>query len=156
MRERAAAGFYQQGIDMSVVAPVELDDLVASRERAREPNARRSRFRAAIHHPHFLDRRHPLADQFRHFHFERIRNSKAQPARGSVAHGVHDHFRRMPENRRPPAPDVIEIFISIEIPNFRAFCTRDKERFATNVTKRAHGRIHPAGNPFAGARKKLR
>ena len=47
---------------MPVIAAVELDDLIASGERAREPDARHRRFRAAVHHSHFFDGRHPFAD----------------------------------------------------------------------------------------------
>src|SRR5438132_6443683 len=106
---------------MSVVTTVELDDRVTPRERACETNAGHGRFRAAVHHPHFLDRRHPVADQLRHFHLERIWNSKAQATRTRLAHRVHNDFWCMTENRRSPTPDVIDVLLSIDIPNFCAF-----------------------------------
>ena len=68
MSERAAACFDEEPIDVAVITAIELDDLIASGERARQANARHRCFRAAVNHPHFLDRRNPIADQFRHLH----------------------------------------------------------------------------------------
>ena len=92
VRERAAARLDEQRIDVAVITAFELDDLVATGESAREPQARHRRFRPAVDHPHFFDRRNPAADQFRHFHFERIGNSKTDTARRRVANRL-DHDR---------------------------------------------------------------
>ena len=72
MGERAAAGFHQKRIDMPMITAIEFDDFVAAGEPAREPDTGHGCFGSAVHHPHFLDRRHPVADQFRHFDFKRI------------------------------------------------------------------------------------
>ena len=146
MSERAAARFDQQRIDMSVVTTVELDDFVAARETAGQPKARHGSFGAAVHHPHFFDGRHPITDQFRHFHFQRVRNSETHAAGGGLAHGSDNDLWRMTENRRPPAADVVNVFSSIDIPNLRAFCALNEKRCAADIAKRAHGRIHPAGD----------
>ena len=60
MSERAAPGLDQQRIGVTVIAAVELDDLVAPGESARQPKARHRRFGAAVDHPNFFDRRHPI------------------------------------------------------------------------------------------------
>ena len=60
--ERATSRSHQKRIYVAVITTIELDDFVASRECAREANARHGRFRTTVHHPHFLDRRHPVAD----------------------------------------------------------------------------------------------
>ena len=102
VRERAAAGVDEQRIDVAVIAAVELDDLVASGEAARQPDARHRRLGAAVHHPHLFDRRHPAADQFRHLHFERIGNAEADAAAG----GLRERHRSPPaaHARGSPAP----------------------------------------------------
>ena len=122
---------------------------------ARQTEARHCRFRPAVHHPHFLDRRHPTADQFRHFHFERIRNSEAQSARRSIANRFDHDFRRVTENRRAPAPDVIDVFVSIDIPNPRAVRALNEKRLTADIAKCAHRRINAAGNAFLRAREKF-
>src|ERR1043166_2752943 len=100
MGKRAAAGFHQERIDMAVVATVELDDLLATGEPARKPDAGHRCFRPAVYHPHFLDRRHPGADQFRELDFEWVRNSEAQSARPGVAHRINNRSRRMTQDRK--------------------------------------------------------
>src|ERR1051325_1649969 len=136
-----------------MITAVELDDLITPGKRARQANARHRRFRAAVHHPHLLDRGNPIADQFRKLNFQRIRNSKTESACYSVAHGFDHNFRRMPENRRSPTADVIDIFISIHIPYPRAFPASDEEWVATNVPKRAHRRIDAPRDMFLCASK---
>src|SRR6202022_3342604 len=101
--ERAASGFHQQRIDMSVITTVELDNLVAFCKGARETNARHRRLCPTVDHAHFFDRRHPLADELGHFYFERIRNSETKTAPRRIAHGIDNYFRRVPEGGLSPA-----------------------------------------------------
>src|SRR4029450_1683548 len=140
---------------MAMITAVEFDDLVAPRERAREADARHRCFGAAVHHAHFLDRWNPMADQFRHLHFQRIWNSEAQSACRSVADCFDHNFRGMPENRRPPTADVIDILICIYIPDPDPFSARDEKRLTLNIAKRAHRRIYAAGDAFLRAVEKL-
>src|SRR6266513_3370474 len=102
---------------MAVVAAVKFNDLVAPSESARQANARHRRLGPAVDHPDLLNRWHPLADQFRQFHFERVRNSKTQSARGRIPHVVDHNFRGVTENSRTPTPDVIDEFPSIDVPD---------------------------------------
>ena len=108
MSERATSGFYQQRIDVAMITTGELDDLVAFSESARQPHARHRRLRPAIHHPHFFDRRHPCADQLGHFHFERIGNAETDASLRRIADSANDNWRRVSENGRAPAADVID------------------------------------------------
>src|SRR5438128_12576836 len=140
---------------MSVVAAIELDELVAASETARQPNARHRRFGPAVHHSHFFDRRHPAADQFRHLDFERIWDSKAQATLGSFAHSVDNYLGSMSQNRRAPTADIVDIFVPIDIPNFSATRTFDEKRFSSNVSKCAHGRVYAARNAFLRCGEKL-
>src|SRR5882672_3909818 len=59
----------------------------------------------------------------------------------------------MPKNRRSPTPHVIDVFISIDIPNPRTFPARNEKRFAANIAQRAHRRIYAAGDSFLCASK---
>ena len=97
----------------------------------------------------------PVADQFRHLDFKRIRNSKARAVLGGGADGIDNDFRRMAENGRPPGADVINVFVAIHVPDARAFRALDEKRLAADVAKRADGRIHAAGIRFCAAVKRL-
>src|SRR5207302_4043346 len=141
---------------MPVIATVEFDDLVATSESTRQTNARHVRFRSSVDHSNFFDRGHPPANEFRHFHFERIRNSEAEAAPCRLADSIDNYFWSMTEDRRPPTADVVDVFFPINVPNLRAFGTRDEERFAFYVAKRADRRVYAARNQLLRLREKLR
>ena len=61
----------------------------------------------------------------------------------------------MAKNRRATRADVINVFISIDVKNLRAFGFVDEERLPANSAKRAHGRIDAAGNVVERFGKKL-
>ena len=67
-----------------------------------------------------------------------------------------NNFRmRVAENGRPPGADVINQLIAIHVPDARASGLVDKERLAADRAKRAHRRVHAAGNVFQRLGKKL-
>src|SRR5216684_6093026 len=123
---------------MAVITTIEFDDLVPLPETTRQTKARHGGFRPAVDHSNFFDRGHPPANKLRHFHFERIRNSEAQAAHCGIADNIDNCFWSMAEDRRPPTADVVDVFFSIDVPNLRAFGTRDEERLASHVEKRAN------------------
>src|SRR5438132_724401 len=108
MSERAASGFYQQRISVAMITTGELDDLVALSESSRQPEAGHRCLCATIHHPDFFDCRHPCANQFRHFDFERIGNAETDASLRRIADGANDNWRRVSENGRAPAAHVID------------------------------------------------
>jgi len=89
-----------------------------------------------------------LANQFGQFHLEWIWNSETQSARGRIAHSIDNHFRRVTKNRGTPTPNIVNIFLSIDVPNFRAGSALDEERLAPNIAKGAHWRIDASRNAF--------
>src|SRR5437763_2639726 len=141
---------------MPVIAPVELDDLVAAGESARQPKTRHRGFSSAVDHPYFFDRRHPSAYQFGEFHFEWIRNSKTQSAFSDRTNRIDHHLRSVSKNRRAPAADVINVFLSVDIPDPRAGCALHKKGRAADIPKRADRRIHTARDALLRGRKKFR
>src|SRR5438876_1480932 len=103
-----------------MITAVELNDLVAASKSACQPDGRHGRFCAAADHSHFLDGGNPFADELRHFHLQRIRNSKTETALRGFAYCIDNHFRGMTQNRRAPTAYVIDVFILIDIPNLCA------------------------------------
>src|SRR6185436_7876335 len=88
-------------------------------------------------------------------HFQRIRNSEADPPARGLADRLDHHLWRVPENRRPPSADVIDVFLALDIPYPAPGGSIDKEWITSHPAKRAHGRVHAARNASAGAGKKL-
>jgi hypothetical protein len=70
-----------------------------------------------------------------------------------VADGFDHNFRRMPKNRRSPTAHVIDVFISIDVPNPRTCAARNEKRFTANIAKSAHWRIYATGDAFLCAGK---
>ncbi len=81
---------------------------------------------------------------------------KLVPLIGGGFDGGNDFRMRVAENGRPPGADVINQFIAVHVPDVRAFGPVDEERLAADGAKRAHGRVHAAGNVFQRLGKKLR
>ena len=73
----------------------------------------------------------------------------------SVADCVDYDFWRVSQNRRSPTADIIDVFISIHIPDSRPFPAIDEKRFAVYVAKCAHRRVYAAGNAFLCASKQF-
>ena len=61
--------------------------------------------------------------------------------------------RRMPENGRAPGTEVIDVFIAVDVPDFRAGGAFDEEWFAAETAEGADGRIDAAGDAIESARE---
>src|SRR5437588_12669973 len=140
---------------MAVIAPGKLDNLVAFSEATGEADTRHRRFGSTVDHAHFLDRRDPGANQLSHLHFQWMGNSKADSISGRFCDSVSYHLRRVTENRRAPRTHVVNQLAPINVPDVRALGPIDKERFATDGAKCAHGRVHTPGNSSTGMREQL-
>ena len=146
MGERAAARLDKQGIDMAVVAALELHDPLPPRETARQPDARHGRLGAAVHHAHFLDAGDPFANRLRHFDLIRIRNAEADSMVRRLFDRADHDLRGMTQDRRPPRADVINILVAIDVPDAGARGMVHEKRFPPHPTECPHRRVHPAGD----------
>ena len=80
---------------------------------------------------------------------------KLTPRRSGLADRLDHDPRRMPENRRTPGADVVDVFVAIDIPDVRAFRAIDKKWFAPETAEGPHGGIDAAGNATCGPREEL-
>src|ERR1700674_445888 len=55
------------------------------------------------------------------------------------------------EDHRPPGTDVVDVLLAIGVPEIRTLRAFDEPRRAADRAKRAHRRVHTAGNGFLGA-----
>src|SRR5438477_1800152 len=154
--ERATSGFYQERINVAMVTTGELDDLVALGESASQSQTRHCRLCATVHHPHFLDCRHPDADQLRYFHLKRIRNPKADATLRRLGYGANDNWICVAQDGGPPASDVIDQLLIVHHPDARPLGVINKKRLAANSAQGADRRVHTARNPRAGAGEQVR
>src|ERR1039458_6820748 len=79
---------------------------------------------------------------------DRIGNAEARAVLGGGFDGGDDFRMRVAEDGRSPGADVINQFIAVHVPDFRAAGPVDEERIAAHRAERAHRRIDAAGNIF--------
>ena len=65
---------------------------------------------------------------------------------GTQIDGRDDLWRIVSEDERAPRADVVQIAMSIGIPDVRALCALDEARCAANPTKRAYRGINTTRN----------
>src|SRR5882724_9008359 len=140
---------------MTVVAAIELDNLVAFGESACKTNSGHRGLGTRIAHPNLLNTWHERTNQLRHRDFEWIRNPKARAVFGGLLHRLDDFRMRVAQDRRTPRPDVVHVIISINVPNACSFGFIDKKRLPSHSSKRADRRIDSARNIFQRLAKKL-
>ena len=149
-RQHARAGLDQQRVGVAVVAALELDDLVALRVTARQPDRAHRRLGARAAHAHQLDRRHQLDDLARDDGLELGRRAEREPVDGGLLHGL-DHGRvGVAQDHWSPGAHVVDEFPAVGGPRARALGLGEENRLATHAAKGANGRIDAAGNVLAG------
>jgi hypothetical protein len=99
--------------------------------------------------------RHEVADHFRERDLVRIWDAEARAEIGGGFDGGNDFRMRVSKNRRPPGADVIKQLIAVHVPDARPARAVHKKRLAAHRAKRAHRRVHAAGNIFQRRRKQF-
>ncbi len=123
---------------MPVVASLELDDLAALGEAPGETDRRHGRLGTGVAHAHLFHGRHGVDKQLGHAHLEGVGDAKARPVLGSVLHGINHDMWRVPQNRRPPCANVVDVLVVVRVPNRGTFRSHGEKRVPTNSTKRPH------------------
>src|SRR5262245_11630494 len=96
-----------------------------------------------------------MRDQRRQIDFALCRSSERRTGFQNFLQR-QQHFRlSMPEDQWPPRSDVINVLLSVDIPDSRTFAARDKQRFAANRPERADRRVDTSGNQLLGLGKEL-
>ena len=119
-----------------MVAARELEDAVAPREAAREPDRAHRGLGAGGDEAHHLDRRHRVDDLLRELHLGFGRGAEGRPARG----GVLDRSERLgvgvPEDERPPAHDPVDVALPLDVLDLGAAAAAHEDRLVE--ADRAH------------------
>ena len=124
---------------MAVVTAFELDQEVAPRIAARQPDGAHRRLGAGADEAYHIHRRDEAAQQVGQFDLAFGRRAERQAVGGSGLYGGNDFRMGMAENQRPPRADVIEIFVTIDIRGARAVSADEKTRRPPHRAKGAHG-----------------
>src|SRR5690606_41573093 len=133
-----------------MIAPVHLDEPVATCVAARKPYRRHRGFRAGINHAYFLYGRNHRTDQRSHLHFARGRTTKGCRHPHRFDNGTF-HFRvSVSEYHRPPRVDKVDVSVAVFVVQVSATRASNKHGRASYGPKRPYGRLHTAGTDLYG------
>ena len=118
----------EEGIGMAVVAALELDDLVTTREATCQTDGTHRRLRPRVHHAHTLYRGEELrANKLCHLDLTGITSPVARTLLQLTADSLLDGRVSVPEEQGPPGADVVDVFIPIDVKDVGALAVIDIE-----------------------------
>src|SRR5918997_2933108 len=127
---------------MAVVVAVELQDPLASREPAREPDGAHRRLRPGVGHPHHLDGRHRLAHELGQLYLELGRGAEGSPFASRVFYGRDHGGMGMSEDERTVAHHVVHVRVAVRVEDARALAAFHEKRVAPDRPERPHRAVH--------------
>ena len=107
---------------------------------ATEPQGHERRFGAAAREPHCLRAWHQPAHPFRPFNFAFVARSVMRPLGHLLLNGRHHIVRRVPQNQRAVAVEVVDQFVTIDAPlptALRPFDVRRKRIEQSQIVRHA-------------------
>ncbi len=149
-RQGRGTGAHQQAVAVAVVAAVELEDLVPSRDAPGQTDSGHHRLRAGVHHADLLDIGHQIHHQLRDLHLPAGRGAEAEAVLHSLLHRLTDHRVVMPQNHGTPGAYIVDVFPAILIVFIGAVCPGDEPGRHIHRAEGAHRGVDPAGHDLLG------
>ncbi len=149
--EGAGARLDQQRVGMPVVAALELHDVAAAGEAAREAQRRHGGLRPGRDEAHELKRGHQPAECLGELHLRFGGRAEGQRARRRFLHRFHHCGVGVADDHRTPRADVVHIASALGIPDVGARGALQEGRRAAHRAERAHRRIDAGGDDAPGA-----
>src|SRR5919202_5830022 len=112
---------------MAVVAAGELEDAVAAREAAREPDRAHRRFRARGDEADELDRRERIGELLRELDLPLGRRAERRAVARGADDGLHGLRIGVAEDQRPPRHDPVEVAPALLVLDVRAFAAAHEQ-----------------------------
>ncbi len=152
-RGEARARLREKAVGVAVVAAFEFYDEVAAGGGAREPHGAHGGFGARTDETNLFAGRNGLADARGKLHFELGGHAVARAAARLLGDGFDDARMRVAQDQRAPRTDVIDVFVSVRVPQPRAGGAIDDDGIAAHSAKGAHRAIHAADQHIGRAAK---
>ena len=140
---------------MSVVAPLELEDVLPLRDGTGQPGDAHRGLGAAAGEAHHLEMRHPLGNPISEFDLALGGHAEARAQLHHARHLLQDHVGGVPQDERAPRQHVVDVFVAVGIPHAGPLAARRHKRLAPDPAKGAHRRIDAAGKTPACPRHDL-
>ena len=150
-RRGGRARLDEQGVDVAVIVAGHLDDLVAARDAARDPDGRHGRLGAGRDEPDLLDRRHGRGHGLGDLDLAHRRGAEARAQVQRLDDRRADPRMSMAQDHRPPRADVIDVLVTVDVVEVGPFGSGHERRLAADRAERPRRAVHPAGNHAVGA-----
>ena len=119
-RHQARAAAREQRVDVAVVVARELDQPVAARRRAREPDGAHRRLGARRDEPHHLDRRHRVDDLGGEVDLALGRRAERRAPRERLRDRRQRGRVGVAEEQRPPGEHPVDVLVAVDVLDERA------------------------------------
>src|SRR5689334_23923988 len=110
---------------MAVITTFKLDDVFAPGKGARQPYGGHGGFRARADKAHLVHRRKSLKHRFRQLCLSRCTGTEARAVPVGFLYGFHDRRESMPKDQRPPGANIVDVLITVSIPDARSQSAND-------------------------------
>ena len=156
LRGQPGARLGEQAVDVAVVGAGELDQRLAARRGAREPDRAHRRLGPRRGHAQHVDAGHPPGDQLGQLDLARGRRAVAGPQLRGGRDGRDHVGMRVAEDHRAPGADEVDVDVAVHVEDLRPLGPLDEDRVAADRAHRAHGGVDPARQQLRGAAIELR
>mmetsp|Transcript_8138 Transcript_8138/g.20250 ORF Transcript_8138/g.20250 Transcript_8138/m.20250 type:complete len:478 (+) Transcript_8138:194-1627(+) len=130
----------EEGVGVAVVAPLELDHLLALGVRTHEAQHAHARLRARVGEAHHLDGRHRVDDHLGELVLERTRRAE----RGALLHGLGDGGEHavvgVADDGRAPRAHVVHVLVAVDVVRLAALDVVEHDGVAADRLEGADGR----------------
>ena len=154
-REPAPAALGEEGVGVSVVATVELQDPVASGRGPRQAHRGHRGLRPARDQPDQLDPRDRVDDALRELDLPFGRCAERRALGRRRARRADDLGVGMAEEQSPPRADEVDVPVPVDVDDVRTLTAGDESRGAADGAERPDGRVDAAGDHRSGANEEL-
>src|SRR5215470_15005672 len=136
---------------MTMIAALELHDLIAPRVAARQPDSAHRRLSARIDQAHPLDGRERGMDFLRQLYLHLGWSAIAGSAFGCLDNGLDDSGMSMSQDHGTPRAAIIRIGVAVHIGDVRPCRLADEQGGAADGSESPHRTVDPARNQALGA-----
>src|SRR5215213_8574257 len=113
---------------MAMIAAIEFDYRIASRERARYSYGAHCSFGAAGDEAKHLDVRHASSDQLAKLELQLGRHSKRRTVSHRPVESVEHHRMRVSKHQGSPGQHIVDVFLAIRVPDARSLTSGCNDR----------------------------
>jgi hypothetical protein len=132
-----------------------LHNFISTGKTTSQPHTRHRRLCPTIAKANLLDGRNQPTDYGSQLYFSFVGCSETDPLFGGIPNGINDLRMGMPKNGRPPTPYIVDVFLSIRIPQSGTESFRHEKGLTSHRTESPDGGMNTPWGYLFGTKKKI-